>query len=448
MEVFLNIIFNDRWLSMKKKMIIVLLCIIFCLMILPVVNGFSLNTYPYNGTNLEYTDDWPMFHYNHERTGFTLSIAPSTNTTLWIHPDGVMGGTISSPAVVDGKLFIGSGDHNLYCFNADSGEEVWNFSTYASIDCSPAVYKEKVYIGSWDGNIYCIDVNDGGLVWKYQTSGWITTSSPVVFNEKIYIGSTDGRLYCLDADPFDDGVDEGFHDPVGAGYDLIWFYQTWSQIESSPAISEGRVFIISDGLYCLNAFNGRRIWRYQWWTNPPTLTASPRGGGHRWGSWSTPAISNEKVYFLPDNGEILCLNVFNGSKIWSYNTGEWTGSSPAVAYGNVYFGTWYADPFPPFENHGMLYCFNGSKGNHLWNFSTGHFMYISPAVAKEKVYFGSFDNYSYCLNAKDGRLIWRYLTDGWLRSSPAIIENRVYFACFHEITHYENYGCVYAFEES
>ena len=47
---------------------------------------------------------------------------------------------------------------NVYALNASTGAELWSFSTESNIcNCvysSPAVVNGVVYIGSWDNNVY------------------------------------------------------------------------------------------------------------------------------------------------------------------------------------------------------------------------------------------------------------------------------------------------------
>lgn len=75
----------------------------------------------------------------------------------------ITGGPIfSSPAVANGKLFIGSEDHMLYCLNASIGTSVWNYTTSGLIDSSPSVAYGNIYIGSADEKVYCVGL--AGLV--------------------------------------------------------------------------------------------------------------------------------------------------------------------------------------------------------------------------------------------------------------------------------------------
>jgi len=441
---------------MKERVIFLVVSMLFISTFVS-VSGITMNSKPVISPNsVDTLDWWPMFQHDPGLNGYASTKAPNTNTTLWINDTG--GGITSSPAVGYGNVYIGSYDSNVYCFNAITGREIWRYTTGGYIMSSPAIYKGKVYIGSLDANLYCLDALDGSLIWKYQTPYSFTSgvgSSPVIYDKKVYVGAEDGKLYCFDADPFDDGIDEGMNDPPYAEYDLIWFHQTINSVESSPAIANGRLYVLSiglfsGGLYCLNAYSGSLQWLYQWWTiQQPTISSDRAGREYRWApTWSSPAVAHGNVYFIHDYGELFCLNAVSGEKKWSYTTDEDGGSSPAIAYGRVYVGTSYVEEAPPYNEGGKLYCLDARTGRYIWNFTLGHFIYSSPAIANGKVYFGSFDNNTYCLNARSGRLIWSYLTNGWIRSSPAIAEGRVYIASYHEIDHWINDGKVYAFEDS
>ncbi|MCW4034058.1 MAG: PQQ-binding-like beta-propeller repeat protein, partial [Candidatus Bathyarchaeota archaeon] len=74
----------------------------------------------------------------------------------------------------------------------------WSYTTEGAVMSSPSVVNGVVYVGSQDMNVYAVDAYTGGLVWKYQTNGTIE-SSPAVVGGKVFIGSNDGYVYCLDS---------------------------------------------------------------------------------------------------------------------------------------------------------------------------------------------------------------------------------------------------------
>lgn len=61
----------------------------------------------------------------------------------------------SSPAVVDGKVYMGSSDHYFYCLDAESGSVLQTYSTRNNIESSPAVADGKIFVGCLDGYVYC-----------------------------------------------------------------------------------------------------------------------------------------------------------------------------------------------------------------------------------------------------------------------------------------------------
>jgi len=131
---------------------------------------------------------------------------------------------------------------------------------------------------------------------------------------------------------------------------------------------------------------------------------------------SSPAVANGKVYFGSWDDKVYCLDASTGARIWNYTTRGDVTSSPAVANGRVYVGS---------LDHNV-YCLDASTGAKIWNYTTGDIVESSPAVADDKVYVGSADFNVYCLNALTGTRIWNYRTSGMVFSSPAVFDGRVY----------------------
>ena len=77
----------------------------------------------------------------------------------------------SSPAVVNGVVYVGSSDSNVYALNATTGKVTWSFTTGDYVLSSPAVSNGEVYVGSVDGNIYAIG-NTAAVTSKGATPGF------------------------------------------------------------------------------------------------------------------------------------------------------------------------------------------------------------------------------------------------------------------------------------
>jgi len=353
---------------------------------------------------VEVVDWWPMFRHDLSHTGYSTSTAPYTNNTIWNYTTGAE--VDSSPAVADGKVYVGSYDYNVYAFNATTGDVIWNYTTGDNVWSSPAVADGKVYVGSLLGpdvisKVYCLNASTGTHIWNYTTGDHVYSSCAVA-DGKVYVGSHDSNVYCLNAS-------------TGA---KIWSYKTGSGVRSSPAVAEGKVYVGSHdhNVYCLNASTGAKIWSY--------TTGSA--------VYSSPAVAEGKVYVgsHQTDSNVYCLNASTGAKIWSYKTGSGVDSSPAVVDGRVYVGS---------IDHNV-YCLSASTGAFIWSYTTGSYVDSSPAVANGKVYVGSHDGKVYCLSASTGAKIWSYKTGYRVHSCPAVANGKVYVGS-HD-------GKVYAFGSS
>ncbi len=76
--------------------------------------------------------NWSMFRGNPAQTagGGVLPVGPGGPTQLalkWKFTTG--GAVISSPTIVNGVVYVGSGDKNIYALDANTGSKIWNFTT-------------------------------------------------------------------------------------------------------------------------------------------------------------------------------------------------------------------------------------------------------------------------------------------------------------------------------
>jgi outer membrane protein assembly factor BamB len=197
--------------------------------------------------------NWPMYHHDPQHTGLVAcSDITSSNvgTLTQAYPAIPLNGhVISTPAVVDGKVYVGSsvpgngqGGGTLYRIDVATGaiENQFSFVTQAGqgseqgetgIGCTPAVTGGNVYFSGLDGNIRCLNASTFQLLWTtdlrnpdqarnqpVSNTAAETWTSPLVVNGRVYVGAGVGEpdpgafgfIYCLDA---------------GTG-DVIWLFCT------------------------------------------------------------------------------------------------------------------------------------------------------------------------------------------------------------------------------
>jgi len=289
----------------------------------------------------------------------------------------------SSPTVVDGTVYIGSDDTNIYAISAENGSEQWTYQTGDYVESEPAVVDDTVYFGGIDGNMYALSAKDGTEQWTFKT-GEEVFSSPVVNDSTVYIGSNDNRIYALSAE---DGIEQ-------------WSHQVGDSV-SSVAVEENSVFVTGDdSVYALSADDGAEQWSFQ--ADGIVQTK--------------PAVVDSTVYVGSEDTNVYALSAEGGTEQWSYETGDSVYSSPTVVGGTVYVGS---------LDH-IVYALSAETGTRQWVSNIGAAVWPEPAVRNDTVYIGSNDNRIYALSAEDGDMQWRFQTGGPVYSSPAVMTGTVY----------------------
>jgi len=209
------------------------------------------------------------------------------------------------------------------------------------------------------------------------------------------------------------------HDAQNSGYsssyapntgNIHWTYKTTDSVYySSPAVASGQVFIGCEAgyLYCIDVYNGSLIWDYS--------------TGDSYMKDSSPAVYDGNVYFTQQsNNVIICLDANTGSLVWEKPVEGRPAKSLTIANGRIYFGA----------NTDKIYCWVAANGNFIWEYTTGGNVNSIPAVNNNQVYVGSVDGYMYCLNADNGTEIWSFDTGNVVNSGPSVANGFVYFGSY------------------
>ena len=106
-------------------------------------------------------------------------------------------------------------------------------------------------------------------------------------------------------------------------------------------------------------------------------------------------------------------------KVWEFRAGGDIKSSPAVAYGLVFFGS----------KDKNVYAVDAATGQRKWIFKTRKAVTTSPVVADGIVYVASDDKNLYAIDAKTGEKLWQFSTGNDISSTPAVGHGLVFFGC-------------------
>ncbi len=101
----------------------------------------------------------------------------------------------SSAAVTSARVVVGGRDKMVHGLTLQ-GKPAWTFTTRARVESSPAIADGRVFVGSNDGRFYVLSVSNGAKLWEFN-AGAPLSASPAIANGRIVIGAQDGRLYCF-----------------------------------------------------------------------------------------------------------------------------------------------------------------------------------------------------------------------------------------------------------
>jgi eukaryotic-like serine/threonine-protein kinase len=195
---------------------------------------------------------------------------------------------LSSPTVMDGTVYFGSGDGHVYALDAASGAQKWKFHTGDVVHASPAVAGGVVYVGSRDTYFYAIDAASGKEKWSFRTGDDPKLhnqigiqASALIANGTVYFGCRDSNFYALDAN---------------TGEKKWIFNNKGSWVIGSPIIKDGRLyFTTSDsGLFhAVDVATGKEIYTLQF----------------LWPLFSSGAIAGNTLYIGSEEGKLLAIDL-------------------------------------------------------------------------------------------------------------------------------------------
>ncbi len=326
----------------------------------------------------------------------------------------------ASPVVSDGRVY-------LYCHTRSKREGVsLPPEKYPSLEKERREKMSREEIDEYEANrqrehlqrlrqefryddvICCLDAESGRLVWKYQQEGahtrWRQSSTPAVVQGKLFFVSSDPGLRCLNAQdgrelwrtPLPEGQDAGDDEPVA----------------SSLAVTSGVVVALARGLVAADMETGAIRWK-----SDPKQSA---------GLYSSPVVWNspagEKIIANVKGRETVCVDPRTGREIWRVES-QANRSTPVVTRDKLltYGGS----------RKSGLRCFRMTLegAEELWAFQGVADDGSSPVVVGDQVYVQG-DKRVACVDLQTGRAQWRATLDleNPRYTSLVAADNKVYYA--------------------
>jgi len=141
--------------------------------------------------------NWPQFKGNAARSGDNLAAAltlPMQRIGAYRFPAPIY----ASPAVVGDHVFVQDALGNLACIDHRAGKVVWAVSLGGFNNVSsPAVHDGRVYVGSSTASLFILSARTGETIHRMAADGPVL-ASPAIANDAVYFSTLSGKLVKAD----------------------------------------------------------------------------------------------------------------------------------------------------------------------------------------------------------------------------------------------------------
>jgi polyvinyl alcohol dehydrogenase (cytochrome) len=210
----------------------------------------------------------------------------------------------SQPAVVNGRLFVGSAARKVYALDAASGCTYWEFDTEFPVRTAITVGRtgatSAVFFGDQHSTAYAVDAQSGQLLWKTRIEDYassLITGSPTLSREVLYV-------------------------PVASNEDAY---------AANPAYPCCK---FRGSVTALDAVTGKILWKSYTVPEEPSPRAKNKQGVQLWGPsgagvWSSPTVDRKRglLYVTTGNSHsdptattsdgFVAFDLRTGALVWS-----------------------------------------------------------------------------------------------------------------------------------
>lgn len=235
--------------------------------------------------------DWPHFRgpdYNgiSKETGWSTQWPANGPKKLWSAKVGIGFATIS---VSEGRAYtVGHADKKdtIYCFDANTGAEVWKHSYAAELDpkyyeggpsATPTVEGGRVYTLSKRGLVHCLDAARGTAIWSKNVAEEVKAAMPTWgFAGSVFIA---GDLAFVNVGSAGAALDKKTGKVLWSSGSDEAGYST--AVPFAAAGGPALMFAIKQGVVAVQVKDGKELWRFPWKTQHDVNAADPILSGNK-----------------------------------------------------------------------------------------------------------------------------------------------------------------------
>lgn len=250
-----------------------------------------------------------------------------------------------------------------------------------------------------NSSIFAFAAGTGGLVWEHAFEN--SSISGISLYESTRTKKQQAIL-SLTSNDFLHGSGEVIAiNPAG---EIVWRIKLKDKTISAPVIIGGRLFITDggDSLTGINLESQEILFEHSLQGSKSSLSAV--------------AIKDHTAFIPCRSGELLALNIEDGSQQWKFSLDtidpksgrEWLDKTPIVDGSKLYAAT----------TKGKLICLNVENGQLIWHKQIEENAPLSqPMIGSEAVFLGGKTGI-FALNKNNGKQIWKHETARRVSAQP------------------------------
>ena len=330
----------------------------------------------------------------------------------------------TDPVISDGHLYIAGMDNEngeccaVFSYRAATGVLEWRCPVKNSVKGDMTLMDGVLYVGDVDYNVYAINAADGSLKWTRRVAKTFYPS----FTEGIH--AADGLVFAGCAGSL-------------CALDARTGETVWTNSHKHGSITNVNTnrtaagALLTNGYwvgrFCYDAATGKCLWEKKDYDNryssctPAVLDTTfiytgygaiqqvgARSGEvlkfknypYIFNTRSEPLVIDGRVFVGTSNNGMLAVNLDDMSQAWNFlcepaliytspytkNREKTVESSPAAYGENVIFGA----------NDGYVYCIRRSDGRFVWNIKIGLPVLCKPQICDNLMYLTDFAGNIYC----------------------------------------------------
>lgn len=202
-------------------------------------------------------------------------------------------------------------------------------------------------------------------------------------------------------------------DKLPDNFELLWEYPTADGSNSTPAIADGRVYVgtLAGDILCLELATGKKIWAHHSIVAKDPNEFAP-------GFAAPITITPELVLGGDEDGIYHAVDRKTGEGKWTFKTGTIINGG-----GNI-----YGDSVLVGSRDGKLYRLKLASGEKMWEFDAGGPVNATPTIAAQYTFMtGCSEPFLLVVDLETGKLHKKVPIDGRIIATAAFKDDLLYF---------------------